>query len=321
MWFKNIQIFQLLESISSNASQYDSILNEFKFKPCLPSLPFSYGWVEPIIDETTNDTEPKLTYTKNQFVMLCLQFEEKVLPATVVRQQLQEQITHIESTQGRKIFQKEKNQLKDEITQSLLTRAFSTFSKVYGYIDTKRNWLVIDSSNMKKIEKFMTIFQRTFANIKYHQLDIKKPTAVLTQWLLDNNYPGSFAIENKCVFQDPNQQQRIIRCQNQDLFSSTTQALLQDGFHVQQLALSWQQRIHFTVTAEFTLKNLKFDDEIISYAKENYTESKLQQFHTDFIIMTESCEKLLTDLLNSFGKQSNNSNNKDSLSTVVDIAM
>lgn len=299
MWFKNIQIYQLSDTISQDINSLSEQLEALAFQACLPSLPASYGWVPPI---DVDDMQSKLAYRANQTTMLCVQFEEKVLPATVIRQELENQLLQIEQREQRKVYQKEKQTLKDEITQSLLTRAFSKFSKLYAYIDHKRNWLVIDAGSASKIEKLLILFQRSFGNIKYYPLEIKKPAYIMTQWLINNSYPSSFAIDQKCVLQDPGQQQRLIRCQNQDLFASTLQALLKDGFEVQQLALTWKDRIKFTLTSEFVLKNIKFDDEVIAYAKDNYTESALQRFHTDLVIMSESCDELLSDLLEAFQK-------------------
>ena len=96
MWFKQARIFQLL-----NVDELDSIeeaLEPLEFKPCLPRLPFTYGWVSPLDQEAA-----PLAHTSTQYVMLCMQLEEKILPATVVRHTLNEKIKAIEQQQERRV--------------------------------------------------------------------------------------------------------------------------------------------------------------------------------------------------------------------------
>ncbi|MGE3920585.1 MAG: recombination-associated protein RdgC, partial [Gammaproteobacteria bacterium] len=127
MLFKQIQVFQLNQVVTN----LEEKLNAFAFSECLPSLPSTNGWVPPLEDEAN----PLLTRTIDGNIIFSLQIEEKLLPATVIRQQLQEKINHIETMEARKVRQKEKLQLKDELTHTLLPRAFSKFTKIYAYID------------------------------------------------------------------------------------------------------------------------------------------------------------------------------------------
>ena len=81
--------------------------------------------------------------------------EEKLLPATVVREQLlRKRSPAIESEQERKVYRKERLNLKDEIVQDCLPRAFSRSSRVFiAYIDVRANWIFVDSASAARAEE------------------------------------------------------------------------------------------------------------------------------------------------------------------------
>jgi len=83
------------------AESLEAQLTGFTFNPCLPSLPSSCGWVPPIEIENA----PLIHYA-NGYLLFCLQIEDKVLPAAVVRQSLDEKIKHLETTYDRKNLEK-----------------------------------------------------------------------------------------------------------------------------------------------------------------------------------------------------------------------
>src|SRR6476620_6265529 len=109
MWFKQVQLFEL-----KNANQYSTEmlipkLEELAFRPCLPSMQTSIGWVPPI-----DDDESPYVVEVNGCLMICLQIEEKILPSTVVRHELNQKIKDIELQEDRKIRHREKLAMKDE---------------------------------------------------------------------------------------------------------------------------------------------------------------------------------------------------------------
>lgn len=295
MWFKQTQIFQL-PAIPYDPAKLATQLETLIFTPCLPSLPTSAGWVPPL---EADDEEIPLVHGINNSMLICLQFEEKILPAVVVRQELVKKIKEIELQYGRKVTPKQKYVLKEEIIQTLLPRAFSKFSRVYAYIDTKHNWLIIDTNSAQRVEKFIELFSKSL-QLKEIQPLTKKLAATLTHWLVQQNYPQSFSIEKACVLRDPNKQNRIIRCQQQDLSANPIQLIIKDGCEVSQLALAWNDHIHFTLTDDFSLRSIKYQDEVIAQAQELEPETQRQQFETDFLIMSESLSRLLKDLTEIF---------------------
>jgi recombination associated protein RdgC len=298
MWFKQAQLFQLTDTFRYTPITLVEQLDELAFEECLPSMPYGAGWVSPVDEEGA-----PLVQSMNGYMMICLQMEEKILPPIVIRQELAKKIKKIEETGSRKVGQKEKYALKDEITATLLLRAFSKLTKVYAYIDAKNHWLILGTANAKKTEQFLSAFKKTFGD-KVEAFQIKKLSSIMTSWLKHQNHSSAFSIEKSCVLQDTNHESRIIRCQEQDLFAGSIQSLIKDGCEIKQLALNWQDRIDFVLLDDLSLQSIRFNDEIIEQVKEMEAGTTQQQFNADFLIMTETFNGLFKDLLDSFTEQS-----------------
>lgn len=294
MWFKQFQIFKLGDTFKYATDHLIKSLEQSLFRPCLPSMAYAMGWAT-LLDED----EAPLIRTIDGCSIFCLQIEEKILPATVVSQAVDEKIKQIELSENRKLRQKEKLSLKDETIMTLLPRAFSKLTKIYAYIDSKNNWLVLGTKNKGKTEQFLSMFKKTVSE-DIHLFSLKKMPPIMTHWLKEKSYSNSFSIEKACVFQDPDQQIRMIRCQQQDLFAGCIQQLIKEGYHVKQLAISWHDQLSFVLADDFSFSGLKYQDEIREQINEVAPETALQRLDADFLIMATTLSSLLKELLELF---------------------
>ncbi len=290
MWFKQAQFFQLETSVVSTPDAVRETLVDYAFQGCLPSMSYAVGWAPPIDEE-----EAPLALTVNGCTMICLQIEEKILPTIVIRQELQKKIKEIEAEEGRKVYHKEKQNLKDELLITLMPRAFTKLSKIYAYIDSQHRRLVLGTTNAKKTEQFLVLFRKTFGDV-VEALELPKISPILTSWLQQKNCPQSLSIEKACVLQDVQQQRRVIRCREQDLLADNILSFLQDGCEVKQLAMNWHDRVDFMILDDLSLQSIKYADEIIQQVKDMEAGTKQQQFCADFLLMTETLVALFNDL-------------------------
>lgn len=295
MWFKHVTLYRFTKPLRMDQQTLSDALGPLSFSPCLPALPSSLGWVSPI-----ENIDNQLVYGGKRFWMICLQFEDKILPASVIRQAVDEKVLEIEQKEARVVRGKEKKSLKDDIIQTLLPKAFTKKSRVYAYLDLDQQQLVINSNTPAKIERFVAFLKRAITHADIKSFEIKKPAAVMTDWLKQNNFPVHFALGQSCVLQDPQQERRIIRCQHQDLLAQCIQDLIKDGCDITQLALHWKEHIQFSLCANFSLKNIKFEEAVLAVSNSDYTETEAQRFDADFVMMTEMLSQLLVDLLFEF---------------------
>jgi recombination associated protein RdgC len=296
MWLKQIQIYEI-DHLIKDIHQLREKLAALAFHPCLPSLPFSAGWVSPVDEEGA-----PLVHGNNDYQMICLQFEEKVLPATIVRQAVQDRTKEIEHTQQRKISGREKLSLREDLTQTLLTQAFCKRSRVYAYFDIKNNWLILGTSNALKTEKFLTLINKSLPELELSRMEAKGVSGVFTRWLTQQSYPPSFAINQTCVLIDPSLRTRTVRTRQQDLFAKGVQLLLKDGLEVHQIGLTWNNQVDFVLGSDLVFQSIKCHDELLEESKDNYAESEAARFDADFILMTRLFSGLITEIVGLFEK-------------------
>ena len=302
MWFKQVTFFKLTQTLVSDVANFSQRLAPQIFKPCLPSMASSSGWIAPLDEEPLTSEgvieEPSLALGANQCLLFCLQTEEKILPASVVNHELKLKIKQIESQEMRKLGQKEKLNLKDEIIFTLLQRAFSKYTLLYAYVDTVNQWLVINSTNPAKVEQFVGVFKKSMGDC-VSAYEINKPAARLTHWLKEKQYPDSFNIERSCVLKDPNQQNRMIRAQQQNLFADSIQSLLKDGCEVSEIALTWQDKLNFIVNENFAIKSCQLAaDDLLD--EQDLLETKRQRLTADLVIMSTLYAEFFNDLIDVF---------------------
>lgn len=295
MWFKQVQIFQLTSPIKYTAMGLHERLLPFAYTPCSPSMAQTSGWVSPV-----DEPDAPLSRGLNGCFLIQLQIEEKILPASVVNHALKEKVKQIAASEGRKPGKSEKARLKDETTHTLLLRAFSKFTQIAAYIDTRHQWLVVNCASASRTETFLTMFKKAFGD-GIASPEFIKPSSLTTQWLKDEKYPQTLSIEKACVLQDPNIQHRVIRCQEQNLFSPSIQGLVKEGCQAIQIQLCWQDRLRFTIADDFVLRGLRIAEED-TIELNDQLETKQEKFDADLLIMSELHAGLFKDLLEIFDK-------------------
>ena len=83
---------------------------------------------------------------------------------SVVRDALKEKVDEIEAQQMRKVYKKERDQLKDEIVQTLLPRAFIRRSSTFAAIAPSLGLILVDSASAKKAEDLLSTLREALGS-------------------------------------------------------------------------------------------------------------------------------------------------------------
>ncbi|MFI3155203.1 MAG: recombination-associated protein RdgC [Methylococcaceae bacterium] len=297
MWFKNLSIFRLTEDFALAPADLELKLEQMAFRPCGSHEEFAFGWTSPL-----GKSSQQLAHSANGFLMLCGKKEERVLPASVVNEMMQEKILETEEQQGRKLSKKERTAIKDELIFELLPRAFTFSSKTYAYIDPKGGWLIVDAASAKKAEDLLSNLRKTLGSLPAVPLNtLEKPVKVMTEWLINNQAPDDITIEDECELRAPEEEGGIIRCKRHDLSLPEIKNHLDTGKEVIKLAVNWADRLAFIIDENLAVKRLKFLDLIQDQVSEIDTDSEAEQFDVDFSIMSLELANFLPRLLELFG--------------------
>lgn len=130
-----------------NEKLFDGGLGKNRSRDPLASQWGSLGWVPPLADNAGELIED----IGQGVILLCAQFNERILPGKVRDEKLRERITKVEEMEGRRVYKSEYAQLRDEVEASLLPRAFIRRSKVYVMI-TRKGFMFIFTSSAKRAD-------------------------------------------------------------------------------------------------------------------------------------------------------------------------
>ncbi len=292
MWFKNMQIFQLEKPHTYDPDALEAELKQLMYQPCAKSLPVSFGWVAPIGDE-----QAPLVHAESGHLIFCMQVEEKLLPASVLRDEHAQRVHEIETRQERKLYRDEKQRLKEELYHTLLTRAFSKYQKIYAYIDTKAGYLILDTTTKARVEQFLGLFTKCVTRYSIFTPEVQSPGVLMTNWLKEQRCPAGLTMAYNCALQNSDNELSTARFTHQDLLGDGVQKFLQQGAQVTQMTFIWRDQVQFTLKNNFSIGSLKFLDGVQEQRNDSNSETPQERFATDFTIMAETLHHLLSEFM------------------------
>jgi len=297
MFFKNLQIYRFTRPLEQDTDALERNLEEFKFKPCGSQDVSKLGWVFPM-----GKSGSMYTHLAAKQILICLKKEEKMLPAGVIKDQLNERVEAIELEQGRALKKKEKDSLKEEIVMQLLPRAFSRTSQTFAWIDPEADMLYVDASSTRKAEELISLLRKTLGSLPVVPIQLKNQAdVIMTDWLTEGNIPANFALEDEAELCSALEGGGIIRCKQQDLLSDEIKNHLSADKFVTKLALCWADSISFIIGEEFALKRIKFADVIQEQNEDIDKDDFAARFDADFALMTGEIKQLVPAVLEAFG--------------------
>ena len=297
MWFKNIQVYRFTKPFAYTDQELDEKLAEQAFVPCDSQDVSRTGWVPPL-----GDLEGSYVHSANGYIMVAAKRQDKVLPAAVINEFVQEKAEEIQAQEGRKVGRKERQNIKDEVIFTLLPRAFTRSSKQYAYIDLKQQLLVVNAASAKKAEDFCHAMREALGSLPVVPVTTNSvPQQTMTSWMRDSVEPEGFELGTECELRDPGDEGGVIRCKNQLLTATEINSHVQAGMYASKIELVSTSGIECIVDENFAIKRIRYGDMIQDKVEEVYTGDDVERFDVDFSIMTLELSALIRALLSAFG--------------------
>lgn len=296
MWFKNLRVYRLTKPLEFDVEAIGHKLEDFAFTPCGKTDTVKMGWVA-----AAGKIGQELTHSVEGNILLCLKKQEKILPSAVVNEVLEEKVQLIEAQESRKVYRKEKQSLKEEITFELLPKAFSRSKKMHGYIDTQNQLIVLNTASASQADDFLNHLRESLGSLPILPLTSNdEPTSCMTHWVSTYQPPEGFQLGLDCELQDPLNNQNKIRARHQELDNGELTAALEAGKRVTQLMLEWQENIIGMVADDLSIRRLKFTDTLQEQLDE-YDGDDMLQFDASFALMALELGKYIKALGKAFG--------------------
>jgi recombination associated protein RdgC len=281
MWFSNIYFFKFTKPFDISPEELEQPRDTLTFTPCGTLDMSKFGWTSAL-----GHGSSAYTHEANGNILLRAKKEEKILPASVIKDLLEEKISNIEKAEGRPVKKKEKDQIKEDIIHSLLPQAFTKSSFVNGYIDTQRQLLMINVSSRNKADDFMALLRKAIGSLPVEP--VRKDGSIellLTHWLKNQALPNGLTLEMEAELKSPEEDGATVRLKQQELTADEVTRHLETGKQVTKLALMWQDRMTFIIQEDISLKRVKFTDVIKEQNDDIPNEDKLAKMDADFTLM------------------------------------
>jgi len=297
MWFRNLRLYRLTKPFQMSAEQLNGALESQAFHDCPRLQPFSFGWVSPL-----GRQGQQLVHAANGRMLICARREEKILPAGVIRDMVQDKVAQLEEERQRKVSRREKNMIRDELLQELMPRALCRSTHTFAYIAPQEGWIITDVSSQTRAEELLALLRKSMGSLAVVPLAVNQsPAAIMTRWLIERRLPQEFDLGGECVLRDIDDVSGIVRCRNQDLLSPEIGTHIEAGKQVIRLSLVWKGGLSFVLDEDMSIKRLRFADLIEEQLADIGDDDEAARFDNDFAIMTLELARLIPLLLEQFG--------------------
>src|SRR5690625_644650 len=157
MWFKNLRLYRFTETCTLTP---EALLKN-PFHPCGKMDTKRSGWSPPLGHQGTEYVQ-----AAHGYMMICSKRQEKLLPAAVVNEHLEEKVQEIQAEEGRPVGRKERQTLKDEIIFSLLPQAFSKSARDFAYIAPLEGLIVVNAASAKRAEDLLSQLRESLGSLR-----------------------------------------------------------------------------------------------------------------------------------------------------------
>ncbi|MDH3526016.1 MAG: recombination-associated protein RdgC [Gammaproteobacteria bacterium] len=298
MWFRNLQLYRLGQSFDLSAEALDGRLQKQAFKGCSRMDLAASGWVPPL-----GRHGEQLVHAANGYFMICSRKAEKLIPATVVKQLLDDKVAEVEAAESRDVYRREKLRMKDEIMVDLLPRALTRNTDLFAYIDTRAGYVVVDTPTPSRAEDLISQIRSTLGSFKAAPVKVKRSCMnTMTQWLNgERRLPQGLGLGEECELTHPDPNHGIVSCKHQDLNAGEVRNHIKNGKYATRLAIRWKERLSCVLHDDLSIKRLRFEHVIREAEDATGTDDPASRFDLDFSLMTLELAEFLPQLFKAFG--------------------
>ena len=294
MWFKNLQLYRLPTLWAIDLASLEEQVARGPFVKCPSNQPLSHGWVSPRRDGA-------LVFALDRQWLLALSVEQRLLPGSVVIEEVRERAEAMEAQQGYAPGRKQLKELRERVTEELMPRAFTRRRSTFVWIDPQNGWLCVDASSPAKAEEVIEHLRHCLDEFPLTLLHTQvSPASAMADWLAGGDAPAGFTIDRDCELKASGDEKSAVRYVRHPLEGDEIKAHLASGKLPTRLALTWDNRISFILSEKLEIKRLAFLD-LLKEQPQKSAEHADEQFDADFALMTGELSRFLPQLVEALG--------------------
>lgn len=297
MKLSNLCLYRLIEPVGLSPEALAEALSEHTWQPCGKFDAQTLGWHFPAAG-----IHEQLVHAAEGRVLLSARRETKLLPASVLRDHIREELSAFEAEHDRKMGKSERETLRERVTLELLPRAFSRYQDVNLLIDDKQGWLVVDTSSAVRAEEITALLRDTLGSLRIRPPEPRHdPVEHMTRWLKSpGQLPRGFTLGEECELTEPDSG-AVVRLRRHTLTCGEVDTHLDAGKRTVKLGMDWQEKASFVLGDDLIVRKLKFADSLNELETDDDAAAR---FDADFALFSHTAVSLADDLLNALGGES-----------------
>ncbi len=304
MWFKNLYLLRLSPDFSLSIEDLEASLERRPFLGCNKEQREAMGWISPFGRDNV-----QYVHASNGYWLFTMAHQERLLPSSVIREELDERVAELQLKESRKLSNREKKDLREQIEFELLPQAFTRTRKLDAWLDTQNGWLVINTSSPTQAERVTKLLRTTLGSLPVTPPKTQlTPNYVLTQWLAEGVLPAPFTLGEECELRSQGDEKSVAVFKRHELVTDEVQTNLASGKLVSKLGVVWDNKISCVLTDELQVRRVRFLDVLTDTVQDADPQSQAEKLDIEFSLMTGEVTKLLGDLMQCFQSTENTAN-------------
>ncbi|MEN9500873.1 MAG: hypothetical protein RI964_158 [Pseudomonadota bacterium] len=296
MWFKNLYLLRLSQDFVLTPEDLHAALEQKPFLGCNKEQREASGWVSPF----GRDSQ-QYVHIAQGYMLLTMAHQERLLPASVIREELDERVADLQLKESRKVSNREKKDLREQIEFELLPQAFTRTRKMDAWLDVAHGWMVINTSSATQAERLTKLLRISLGSLPVTPPKTTlTPANLLTHWLAGGSLPRPFTLGEECELRSQGDEKSVAVFKRHELMTDEVQTNLAAGKMVSKLGLVWDDKISFILTDELQLRRVRFLDVLADSVQDADPQSQAEKLDIEFSLMTGEVTKLLADLMACF---------------------
>lgn len=300
MFFKNANVYQLHEAADLTAETLNDMLKADAAQPLGNADAKRHGWTPP----ASRNAELYLHEVQGHRLFSMLK-QERILPTSVIKDAVDEQVDEIEATEARMLTRKEKTAIKEQVTETLLPKAFVKTTKVFAWWDIKRQRITVNSPSRSVCEDLLDLLRETLGSLKVTPVSTQTlPVRAMTEWLGDKtSRPANLQLGDVITLKAKGDD-GVWRGRQIDADSDEIQQMLETGRQAVELAMTVNENVTFILNDGLTLKSLRFGDKLIEEADhQDDGDDATARLEGDFYLMANALAEAIDSLIGMMGGQ------------------
>jgi recombination associated protein RdgC len=233
--------------------------------------------------------------------------QERLLPGKAVKQAVEAKVAKIEEAEQRRLWAKEKSQIKEEVVMAMLPHAFVVHSRLNALIQYP--YIFIDTNSAKKAEDVLCLLREALGSLPVRPLAVKvDPVVSFTHWVANGVSPSNtLSVGEAFKSSVPSEKPETLSGKNVCLSDEDIVDLFANGRQVTELELSFNLRddwaIPFNLTADLVFKGIQWPVEMGDKLSDDLGEdaNTLTEARATYLLLSTELRAMVAEVVEALG--------------------